>query len=370
VPAFGEAGGQQDRPASDQYLQRAELLADLGRYEDAAGELTDLVEVEPGHVRALTTLAKVRLAAGQPAAAMAAADAAVAADPKDLAALVVRGMVLADLDRTSDAADTAEQILRVGPDDGYAQTSAAAILAEVRNGQRALDAAWRGVQLLPEDATGHLVLGLVAARMRLFDLAERAYREALRLDPQLAAARDDVGIIRLEQRRYAEALEQFVERLDLYDAARNRVEAHPDPADPLREPSDPLRADPPGGASSAAGGLHRVLQVGAGYALIAPVIAACVGTEVPLWRVTAVLLAFFGFVGLGVFLAQLPGRAAEYLPPRLRADRPLAVGLGAVAAAPCLILLYALVGSPWPLAATIAAAAVALLTTIVGYRER
>jgi hypothetical protein len=335
--------GSTDRPGADQYLQRAELLADLGRYEDAAGELADLVTLEPGHVPALTTLARVRLAAGQPAEAMVAADAAVAADPTDLRALVARGMVLTDLDRISDAADTAEQILRVGPDDGYAQTSAAAILAE------------------------------------------RAYREALRLDPQLAAARDDVGIARLEQRRYAEALEQFVAGLTLYDtgwnpldAPRIRADMARDPADAPRDPADMARepADAAWGSSGAAGGraagygLPQVLHVGAGYALIAPLIAACIGTEVPVWRVAAILLACCGFVGLGVFVTRLPGPVGEFLPPLLRADRRLAVATAAVVAAPCLILLYALVGSPWPLAAAIAAGAVALLTNIVGYRAR
>jgi tetratricopeptide (TPR) repeat protein len=327
--------------AAEQYLQRAALLADLGRYEDAAGELADLVAAQPGHLPALTMLARVRLAAGQPGQAILAADAAVAADPKDLRALVARGMVLADLDRLSDAADTAEQILQVGPDDGYAQTSAAAILADVRNGQPALDAAWRGVQLVPQDATAHLVLSLVAARMRLFDLAERAYREALRLDPQLPSARDDVGIVRLEQRRYAEALEQFVARLTLPDAAREE-------------------ADPPRRPSRAAGGLGRMLPAGAAYALIAPVIVACAGTDGPLRRVTAVLLAFLGFVGLGVFLAQSRAGVGELV----GADRRLAVGAAAVVAAPCLVLLYALVGSPWPLAAAIAAGAVILLTGV------
>jgi tetratricopeptide (TPR) repeat protein len=333
--------------SADQYIQRAELLADLGRYEDAAGELDPLVAAEPHNVRALTILARIRLAANQPAEAIVAADAAVTADPENLAALVARGMVLVELDRARDAADTAERILRLGPEDGYAQTSAAAILAEVRNGQRALDAAWRGVQLAPEDATAHLVLGLVSARMQLYDLAERGYREALRLDPELAAARDDVGIVRLEQRRYAEALEHLAEAAVMVPPVR--------------------------GPDRAVGyGLRQVLHVGAGYALVAPIIAACVGAGADggtvLWRATAMLLALFGFIGLGVFLAQLPGRVSELLPVLLRTDRRLAVATAAVVAAPCLILLYALVGSPWPLAAAIAAGAVALLSALVGDR--
>jgi tetratricopeptide (TPR) repeat protein len=245
----------------------------------------------------------------------------------------------------------ADRILRLGPADGYAQTSAAAILAEVRNGQRALDAAWRGVQLSPEESTAHLVLGLVSARMQLYDLAERAYGEALRLDPQLAEARYDIGIVRLEQRRYAEALEHVAEA-----AAVDRP--------------------PSFGPQPVGDGLRQVLHVGAGYALIAPIIAACVGAgaagarDTVLWRATAVLLALAGFIGLGVFVARLPGRATELLPALLRADRRLAVATAAVVAAPCLILLYAMVGSPWPLAVAIAAGAVALLGNLVGDRAR
>lgn len=341
--------------SADQYLQRAALLADLGRYEDAAVELGTVVATEPDHVRALTMLARVRLAADQPAEAIVPADAAVAAAPEDIGALVARGMVLADLNRLAEAAETAEQILRLGPEDGYAQTSAAAILADVRNGQRALDAAWRGVQLNPEASTAHLVLGLVSARMELFDLAERAYREALRLDPQLADARHEIGIVRLEQRRYAEALEHLAEAAAI------------DPANPA-------------GVQRVGYGLRQVLHIGAGYALIAPIIAACIGAGANnatngsggtvVWRVTAVLLALVGFIGLGVFLARLPGRVSELLPSLLRADRRLAVATAAVVAAPCLVLLYALVGTPWPLAAAIAAGAVALLSNIMGYQTR
>lgn len=338
--------------SGDEFIQRAELLADLGRYEDAAGELGNLVATEPGNVPALTLLARIRLAAGEPAEAIVAADAAVAAAPEDFAALIIRGLVLSELERLGEAAETAEQILRLGPDNPYAQTSAAAILAEVRNGQRALDAAWRGVELAPENATGHLVLGVVSARMQLFDLAERAYREALRLDPQLADARHDIGIIRLEQRRYAEALEHLAEAA-------------------VAAPSDV------GGGDEVRDGLRRVLHLGAGYALVAPVLAACYGAGAARgeetsfgWRVVAVLLALAGFIGLGVFLARLPHRVTEVLPSLLSADRSLAVAAGAVVAAPCLILLFAFVGSPWTLAAAIAAGAVALISNTVGYRIR
>jgi tetratricopeptide (TPR) repeat protein len=181
-------------------VQRAELLADLGRYEEAAAELA---QADRDDVPAQTLAARIWLAAGVPKRALAAADAAVAAGPTDLAALIARGTALADLGRVDEAARQAEQILRRGRGNGHACTSAAAILAEVRNGQVALDAAWEGVRLTPDQPRAYLVLGVVAARLGLDGLAERAYQAALALDPQLMVAQAGLVAGRAERRRLA-----------------------------------------------------------------------------------------------------------------------------------------------------------------------
>jgi tetratricopeptide (TPR) repeat protein len=310
-------------------------LADLGRYDEAAAELGYAVALDPGNARALTMLARVHLAAERPVEALYAADAAAAAAPGLVHPLVVRGLALADLRRFKEAASSADQILVLGPDDAYAQRSAAAILAEARNGQPALNAAWRGVQLAPEQPQAHLVLGLVAARLGLFDLAERAYREALRLDPQLAEARHDLGVIRLEQRRYAEALEDLAEASAI----------------------QPVRL---GGATSVGAALRRLVLYGAGYSIVAAVVVAFMAAgNGPISRVWAALMAIAGAVLVWGFSARVPGVVRKILPGLLRSDRPLALSVYAVAAAPCLILLYALMGTPWPLVLAIAAAAVA-----------
>ena len=188
------------------FVQRAELLADLGRYEEAAEELA---LADRDDVAAQTLLARIWLAAGSPKRALAAADAAVAAGPSNVPALVARGMALADLGRVDEAAQQAEQILRAGRGNGYACTSAAAILAEVRNGQVALDAAWEGVRLNPDQPRAHLVLGVVAARLGLDEIAGRAYQEALALDPKLSVAQAALGVARDEQHRYAALLARF-----------------------------------------------------------------------------------------------------------------------------------------------------------------
>ena len=119
-----------DQSAADGYVQRAQLLAELGRYDEAAGELAYAVGPSARMtLDALTMLARVHLAADRPAEALTAADTAVAAAPEALPPLVARGMALADLERYTEAAATADRILALGPADAYAQRSAAAILA-------------------------------------------------------------------------------------------------------------------------------------------------------------------------------------------------------------------------------------------------
>ncbi|MET8231091.1 tetratricopeptide repeat protein [Micromonospora sp. NPDC005298] len=324
-----------EQSAADGYVQRAQLLAELGRHDEAAGELTYGLALQPHDVAALTMLARVHLAAGRPADALTAADTALATAPDALPSLVTRAMALADLERYPEAAATADRLLTLGPADAYAQRSAAAILADSRNGQPALNAAWRGVELAPDEPQAHLVLGLVAARLELFDLAERAYGEALRLDPRLADVSHDVGVIRLEQRRWSQALAQVAETVTI----------------------GPSRMD---SGRTIAYGLHRLVLYGAGWSLIAAVLVAfAAAANGGLSRVVAVLAALTGGVVVWRLAARLPGLTRTVLPALLHSDRAMALAVYAAAAAPVLLLVYAVVGSPWPLVLAIAATAVA-----------
>ncbi|MFF5053390.1 tetratricopeptide repeat protein [Micromonospora sp. NPDC000663] len=324
-----------DQSAADGYLQRAQLLAELGRHDEAAGELTYGLALQPDDVAALTMLARVHLAAGRPTDALAVADTAVAAAPEALAPLVTRAMALADLERYAESAATGDRLLALGPADPYAQRSAAAILADSRNGQPALNAAWRGVELAPDEPQAHLVLGLVAARLELFDLAERAYSEALRLDPRLADAPHDVGVIRLEQRRWSQALAHIAETVTI----------------------GPSRMD---SGRTIAYGLHRLVLFGAGWSLIAAVLVAfAASANGGLSRVVAVLAALTGGVVVWQLAARLPGLTRTVLPALVHSDRAMALAVYAVAAAPVLLLVYAVVGSPWPLVLAVAVTAMA-----------
>ncbi|GIJ07410.1 hypothetical protein Van01_06240 [Micromonospora andamanensis] len=421
-----------DPPAADGYLERATLLAELGRYDEAVAELGFALALDPADATVSTMLARVQLAAGRPAEALAAAETAVSAAPGQLPPLVARGLALGDLERYAEAARTADEILALGPADAYAQRSAAAILAGSRNGQPALNAAWRGVELAPEEPQGHLVLGLVAANMRMYDLAERAYREALRLDPRLAEAGEDVGVLRLEQRRWSSALERLAEAAvaslpptdprradEVRDESSRPDEVGDEPDRPGRDPDEagrsadgdtspaagpeerpswpaqggdvptggpgPDRAGDPergrGGAwpvgpdqmgtgpvvarQPVPAALRQFVLWGAGWSVVAATLVACsTATGSGFSRLLAVVAAVGGGIVLRQPASQLPGLTRTVLPVLRRTDRPLALAVYAAAAAPVLILLYALTGSPWPLVLAIAIATAARLAIV------
>lgn len=382
--------------SADDYVQRAQLLAELGRYDEAGAELGFAIVLEPDNARALVVLARVHLAADRATEALAAAEAAVAAAPDETSPLVARALALTDQRRFGEAAQVADQLLARWPVDAYAQRSAAAILGEARNGQHALDAAWRAVQLAPEEPEGHLVLGLVAARLELFGLAEQAYREALRLEPALAQAGEDVGIIRLERRRYSQALARLAELA----AAEPLPETVPDslseplpdstPEPILEKPSAPPpepAAGPESGSHRKPGSEHprrppsdavetgdpvrRVVAWSAGYTMIAAVLTGflAVGNGL-LARLFAVVAGVAGLLLGWRLTAAVPGLVEVVLPGRLRTARLLAVSLGAALAAPTLLLVYAVAGTAWPLVLALAAAGLALIAVLSRGRGR
>lgn len=366
----------------DGYLQRAELLAELARYDEAVAELGFAIALAPADTRAQALLARVHLAAGRPAEALTAAESVLATaanGPDTLRTRVIQGLALADLRRFGEAASVAEQILSAGPADAYALRSGAAILAESRNGQQALNAAWRAAELAPGEAEAHLVLSLVSARLGLYDLAERAYRAALDRDPELAEAARDVGVIRLERRRYAAALEAVAESIvpapkrpnppPPFPAAGQQPPggAAPDASRPGPGPADraPWFEAAPWAAATVADGLRRLILYGAGYAVVAAVSVACIAASNPgLSRVTAALAAIVGAAVLWVLAARTPKLLGTVLPALMKQDRALAFAGYAALAGPVLILLYALVGTPWPLVLAIAGTAVAELVVL------
>jgi hypothetical protein len=412
IPPPSEPSAPLPEPESspEEYRERALLFADLGRYDEAAEEIAAGLAVAPADSALLATLARIHLAADQPADALVAADRAVAAAPGEINPLVVRAMALTDNSRYADAALAATEVLHRWPADPYAQRTGAALLSEARNGQEALNAAWNAVRLAPTDAEAHLVLAVVAARLRIFDLAQRAYGEALDRDAGIGDAQRDVGIVRLERRRWAQALEELADEAALGTVAAapdypERPGAEPpdatDPLDPsLRsdptephaspEPSarfgrsarssgpEPPRDEPTGfelpvirpskpvldPSEDSATALRQAVLYGANGTLVAAVLTAAMATvSGGVSRVWAAMIGILLLVAVPIWLARRLTEPMSAALARLRSrDRSRALAVYTSLFAPIFILLYALFGGlPLLIAAMVAAAAAELL---------
>lgn len=343
----------------EEYRQRALLMADLGRYDEAVGEIAAGLATAPDDPELLSTLARVHVIAEQPAEALVAADQAAAAAPGTVGPLVVRAMALCDDRRFAEAAQVAVSILSAWPDDPYAQRTGAALLSESRNGQEALNAAWNGVRLTPTDAEAHLVLAVVAARLRLFALAQRAYSEALDLDTDVGDAQRDVGVVRLERRRWALALE------DLAEAAMP-VPAPADPSTPAPDVSRPSGSVLDRSAVTLDAFRQAVLY-GSNGVLIAAVLAA-VMTLVS----SGVARMWAGVIGVVVLVAVV-GWLARALPEPLGAalrrvsgtSSALAVAGYATVLAPLGLLGFAVIGGVVPLIIAMVLAALAEMLVLM-----
>jgi hypothetical protein len=81
-------------------------------------------------------------------------------------------------------------------------------------------------------------------------------------------------------------------------------------------------------------------------------------------RLWAALLGAGGMVAAVLWTRRLPGRVGPVVRALARNDRSLTVAVWAVLAAPALILLYAVIGGPWPLAGSIAAGMAAVIANV------
>jgi tetratricopeptide (TPR) repeat protein len=350
-------------------------MADLGRYDEAVGDIALGLAAAPDDPALLSTLARVHVAAAQPADALAAAERAVAAAPGTVGPLVVRAMALSDERRFGEAAQDATSILAAWPADPYAQRTGAALLSEARNGQDALNAAWHGVRLTPDDADAHLVLAVVAARLRLFDLAQRAYGEALDLDATIGDAQQDVGVVRLERRRWAQALERLadaampvaeheaLEASEASEAAESaevpRVPAPPPP------PVIPPRAPVLDRSGLLADTFRQAVLYASNGTLLAAVLAAVM--TIPSTGVARMWGGVIGMVivlAVGVWLTRaLPVPVGAAL-REVRGSGRLVAGFYAAALAPLGLLAFAAFGGLVPLISAMLLAAFAELTVL------
>lgn len=191
--------------------QRVEYLRELGRLDDAEREARTALAAEPQDASLLAALAAVLLGADRHAEGLAAAEAATAAAPHDERAHRLRALLLSRQGRHHEAVQAGYTSVSLAPEEPFAATGYARVLQRAGRLGDALQVAHRVVALAPNSADSHFLLADLASDLDDRRTARAAYAEALRLNPQHAAARHDLAVLDARSHRPARALKGLVD---------------------------------------------------------------------------------------------------------------------------------------------------------------
>jgi len=175
-------------------------LSGLKRPADATASFRSAIKADPALTRARVGLGMALAATGQSGQAVAELDKAAAASPKDPGIPHLIGRIYAGQKDLPKAFDAFSASLAIDPDFVPARRDRADVAAELRKNDVAADDYARLLKASPRDAQITLKLAMVSDRLNRDAEAERLYKEALNLNPNLAVAYNNLAF-KAAQRR-------------------------------------------------------------------------------------------------------------------------------------------------------------------------
>ncbi|SCG37455.1 Tetratricopeptide repeat-containing protein [Micromonospora inositola] len=188
----------------------------MGRWADAAAELTAVLQVRPYDVDALCLLARCHDLAGDGPGMLDATDRALAVEPDHEWALRLRARALLKVKRRRAATAAARAAVAVAPHEWRTHAMLAEVLVQrmgVWSSVRARLSADTVLRLAPEEAGPHVVDAQVCLRTGEFDAARRACQRALAREPGNQAALHNLAVAELASERVGSAVRGFTAAL-------------------------------------------------------------------------------------------------------------------------------------------------------------
>jgi tetratricopeptide (TPR) repeat protein len=148
-----------ERPGDDAaHAERATVLLDLGRLEEAERDAADAVRIDPDEVRYRELLAEIQSRRGEHADAAAEYARLARRDPRQVAWTVAEAAERMDAADAEKGVEAARRAVRLDPGNFDAQLALARGLVRLGDAASALPAARRAADLRPGDATGRETL--------------------------------------------------------------------------------------------------------------------------------------------------------------------------------------------------------------------
>lgn len=188
--------------SDDVEVQRAAALLDLGRYDEARVALGRSLARTPDDLTALELMTRAHYGAGHYRDAVATAGRVLAQLPGDGMALRIAARSHSALGEHALASDAAWAAVRADPASPDSHIALAEVgIAQPSVAAGALEAAETAVRIAPWASGTHVTLGNVQRKLRQPAKARASYEQALRIDPQSLAARNNLALLGLDRGR-------------------------------------------------------------------------------------------------------------------------------------------------------------------------
>ena len=211
-------------------VDRARILVERGRLDEAAGELTAAIAESPGTASLLVERGIVNERAGDLDAALADYTAAIEASDASPAARNNRAAIYGRRGQYEDALADLDASLAIDPDQPLARRNRGTALLDLGRDDEAAVELEAARVLAPTDPETLTLLGLAHLRADNLPAAEASLREAISRDEEAATAYRHLGVVLLRSDRPADAITAFTTARDL--------DARLDVASPLTEARD------------------------------------------------------------------------------------------------------------------------------------
>ena len=197
-------------------IKKAEALIDIERQREAVPILTKVYAGNPQSFQAACLLAQCFYELNENEKALNFAEKAIEIEPENEWAHRLRSVALSELGRKKESLKSAEEAVRLAPDEPSALQTLANALLRCGKLEEAKSVAVKVLEIAPDSENSHLTAGSVYLDLKYYQLAEKHYREALRINPLSYNAKNNLGIVVLRRdRQPANAAEYFAEAVKL-----------------------------------------------------------------------------------------------------------------------------------------------------------
>lgn len=196
-------------------IERARLLLQSGRNEDALEELGRALAVDPTDAEAHGLRALALMDLKRLPEALESAQQAAGEDPEDAFGHRVLGWVLLRMQKPKPALASAEEALSIDPEDEGLYALQASCLVTLRRWDEGLVAAEAGLEIDPDDVQLTNLRALCLRQLGQRDEAADALRTSLGVDPENAWTHESLGWAAIHEGNKDEAIQHFKEALRL-----------------------------------------------------------------------------------------------------------------------------------------------------------